>query len=248
MLVDLAMPDAREAHAISQYMDGNSSAIATYLLEQDDWTDSLLAEFSLACQCRYYYRPSSYKKHDRNIMRDLETGDETFYKTYLRMTPASFSNLVDLIYNHEAFYNRSNRRQEEIAVQLAVVLDTLGHYGNGMASIRNAMVWDRSTGSLRNYLMRGLQAILSLEERFLTWPTPEERQAHSDLMSQKAGFEGCIGYVDGTTVPFAQRPAYLGDHFFDRKFHYSLNVQVICNSDRKILLVHTGFSGKRHVF
>jgi len=57
------------------------------------------------------------------------------------------------------------------------------------------------------------------------------------------GFKGCIGFVDGTTFPIFQRPGFNGKTFFDRKKHYSLNVQVICDCDKYIIAFITGWPG-----
>ena len=57
------------------------------------------------------------------------------------------------------------------------------------------------------------------------------------------GFEGCIGFVDGTTFPIFQRPGFNGKTFFDRKKRYSLNAQVICDCDKYIIGFITGWPG-----
>ena len=57
------------------------------------------------------------------------------------------------------------------------------------------------------------------------------------------GFEGCVGFVDGTTFPIYQRPGYDGEVFFDRKKRYSLNTQVICDCDKNITAFITGWPG-----
>ncbi|KAF9367170.1 hypothetical protein BGX21_007714, partial [Mortierella sp. AD011] len=123
------------------------------------------------------------------------------------------------------FKNNSNREQEKVAAQLAVTLDRLGHNGNGMASTRLSLFWDRSEGSCFKYTDRVLQALLSLEDRYLMWPTVEEREAHSLEMAKK-GFIGCVGFVDGTTIPLEVRPGFEGDFYFDRHGDYSFNLQV----------------------
>jgi nicotinamide mononucleotide adenylyltransferase len=243
LFVDCFIPDAARARALVQYSNGDPTPLYHHLLTQDKWLNQLLSELHLSRQCRYITRPPTYNMIRRNVVTELEEGTEDFYKTHMRMTSESFSKLLRLIFQHGIFRNRSNRKQEEIAAQLAVTLDRLGHYGNGMSSLRNARLWDRSSGSLRNYFDRGIKAILSLEQQYLSWPTPEERRAHSEYMAQ-LGFPGCIGFVDGTTIKFEQRPGHHGDYFHDRHDDYSLNIQVICDATRKILFVFTGFSGR----
>jgi hypothetical protein len=57
------------------------------------------------------------------------------------------------------------------------------------------------------------------------------------------GFEGCVGFVDGTTFPIFQRPGKDGEVFFDRKKRYSLTAQVICDCDKYITAFITGWPG-----
>lgn len=66
-------------------------------------------------------------------------------------------------------------------------------------------------------------------------------------MVQK-GFEGCVGFIDGTTIPFAKRPEHKGDLYFDRSSDYSLNLQVICDIDRRIIYAFGGYSGEDIMF
>ncbi|KAF8931151.1 hypothetical protein BGZ58_007796 [Dissophora ornata] len=87
-----------------------------------------------------------------------------------------------MIAEHQVFKNNSYKEQEEVAVQLAITLDRLGHYGNGMGLKHLGATWDRSEGSCHNFFKRGLEAILSLEGRFVAWSNPEQRQEHSAKM------------------------------------------------------------------
>jgi hypothetical protein len=57
------------------------------------------------------------------------------------------------------------------------------------------------------------------------------------------GFEGCVGFVDGTTFPIFQRPGKDGEVFFNRKKRYLLNAQVICDCNKYITAFITGWPG-----
>ena len=57
------------------------------------------------------------------------------------------------------------------------------------------------------------------------------------------GFEGCIGFVDGTTIPLYQWPGIDGKVYWDRKKRYSINCQVICDCDKFITSFLTGWPG-----
>ncbi|PLW54586.1 hypothetical protein PCANC_04234 [Puccinia coronata f. sp. avenae] len=72
--------------------------------------------------------------------------------------------------------------------------------------------------------------------------TSDRRREISDVMKHE-GFEGCVGFVDGTTIPLYQRPGRDGEVYWDRKKRYSINCQVICDCDKFITLYMTGWPG-----
>ena len=50
----------------------------------------------------------------------------------------------------------------------------------------------------------------------MTWPTVTE-QSESSLVMQQEGFPGCVGFVDGTTIPLSQKPAPDGNFYWYQK-------------------------------
>ncbi|KIJ57900.1 hypothetical protein HYDPIDRAFT_53806, partial [Hydnomerulius pinastri MD-312] len=48
----------------------------------------------------------------------------------LQVCPDVFSQLVGKISNHPVFMNRSNNQQLPVPIQLAILLNGLGHYGD----------------------------------------------------------------------------------------------------------------------
>jgi len=77
----------------------------------------------------------------------------------------------------------------------------------------------------------------------IRWPTAVERQAHSRDSEERYGFKGCIGAVDGTTIPFAYASSVDPWCFFDRHMRYSVNVLVACDWDLRITSLVQGFTG-----
>ncbi|KFH62938.1 hypothetical protein MVEG_10976 [Podila verticillata NRRL 6337] len=211
----------------------------------DDNIADLMEEMVLAESCRYLQRPGMYRKQVVNNLESLQTMTEHECRSNLRMSWASFDRLLLMIADHEVFQSHSNRKQEPVAVQLALALDRLGHYGNGMNFICLSTLWHRSEGSCINFTNRVVTAILSLSDQFAAWPSTEYHASHSEFMSRK-GFSGCVGFVDGTTIPLFKRPDEDGDFYYDRHGDYSLNLQVVCTANRWISFAFTGYSGRCH--
>jgi hypothetical protein len=126
--------------------------------------------------------------------------------------------------------------------QLALTLERLGSNGNGASVGRFSRNLNVGRGTVIKASRRVIRAINDLSARFLLWPDTERRREISGVMKAE-GFEGCVGFVDGTTIPLYQRPSIDGEVFFDRKKRYSINCQVICDCDRFITAYMTGWPG-----
>ncbi|KAG0318369.1 hypothetical protein BGZ99_005715 [Dissophora globulifera] len=91
-------------------------------------TDHLIEELELARSCRYISRSPTYNTTRRSIIERLEGFNDTKCKAILRMSQSSFMKLLLKVFDHDEFKNISYNEQEEVACQLAVTLDRLGHY------------------------------------------------------------------------------------------------------------------------
>jgi hypothetical protein len=56
----------------------------------------------------------------------------------------------------------------------------------------------------------------------------------------RKGFPSAIGFVDGTTILIHKKPTVSGNNFMDRKKRYSINAQIACNQDHRIIFFSTG--------
>ena len=129
-----------------------------------------------------------------------------------------------------------------MAHQLALTLELLGSCGNGASIGRFSRNLNVGRGTMVKVSRRVIEALISLGPKYLKWPDSSRRKEISDVMKME-GFEGCVGFVDGTTFPIFQRPSFNGEVFFDRKKSYSLNAQVICDCDKYIIGFITGWPG-----
>jgi hypothetical protein len=84
--------------------------------------------------------------------------------------------------------------------------------------------------------------IVSLGKKYIKWPDQLQRAEISRVMEQE-GFKGCVGLVDGTTLPLHQQPGIDGEVFWDRKKRYSLNAQIICDCNKNVTAFVTGYPG-----
>ncbi|KAF8923750.1 hypothetical protein BGZ58_002583, partial [Dissophora ornata] len=122
------------------------SGVLDFPPEFPTWAEDLISELALSRSCRYIERPLKYSTTRMDVMERLDGFSDRKCKAFLRMTKASFDKLLNLIFEHPTFYNSSYMEQEEIAVQLAITLDRLGHNGNGMGTTRLGETWFKSEG------------------------------------------------------------------------------------------------------
>ena len=196
----------------------NSTALA--IMADSNSDSDLEAELSFLGQLlnkRYLASRIPTHRHDpRFNLAALRRLPEDSFLQLFRTTFPSFLSLLDLIKENPIFHNQSQNFQRDPSVQLAVALCRLGSNGNGAASRRLQNLFSVGYGTISLYTQRVITAILSLGKDLLKWPTSAERLEHSQVM-QEEGIPGCIGFVDGTTIPLSQKPTIDGNLYFDRK-------------------------------
>jgi len=124
--------------------------------------------------------------------------------------------LVDQLRGHPVFYNNSTCRQIAPERQIAAVLSRFGTEGNGASITAKQILTGLAVGTLNKYTERVTTALMVIRHQWICWPDEERRREISEVMALE-GFPGCIGFVDGTTIPLAQKPAKDGETYYDRK-------------------------------
>ncbi|XP_045541630.1 putative nuclease HARBI1 [Papilio machaon] len=82
---------------------------------------------------------------------------------------------------------------------------------------------------------------------FIKFPiTRSQRDLIKKKFYTKFGIPGTIGCVDGSHFHIFSPSSEIEHHFYCRKHFYSLNVQMICDSDCRILNVNAKYGGATH--
>lgn len=137
------------------------------------------------------------------------------FRSCFRTTKEGFKSLMDLLQGHNIFYNKSTYPQAHPGWQLAVALMRIGTYGNGASAVRVEGTLFLGQGTVTLYTNRVITAILSKRNQWLAWPDAARRREMREVLAPE-GFPGCVGFVDGTTIPLAQKPAADGETYHDR--------------------------------
>ncbi|KIN93009.1 hypothetical protein M404DRAFT_171992, partial [Pisolithus tinctorius Marx 270] len=148
----------------------------------------------------------------------------------LRIDPVIFDDILDQISDHYIFLNKSNNKQLPVAVQLAIFLFRVGHYGNA-SSPEDAAQWAGiSVGTVINCTHQVMAALLDKHDNFIYVPdvqSPELRRAQEFAESRTCwSWRNGVFAADGMTVNLYARPKSFTDSYYDRKSNFSLNCQV----------------------
>ncbi|PLW14509.1 hypothetical protein PCASD_19540 [Puccinia coronata f. sp. avenae] len=192
---------------------------------------------------RRYLQPRPTPRNcDELDLAKLFSMPKADFRQSARTTKLGFMQVLNEICMHPVFHCRGIQPQLPVPHQLALTLKRLGSNGNGAwvgIFLRNLNV---GQGTVVKVTCCVLKAILLLGRRYVSWPDAARRAEISKVMSDE-GFPGCVGFVDGTTIPLFQRPGFDGEVFYDQKRCYSINAQIICDCDKYITSFITGWPG-----
>jgi len=178
--------------------------------------EDLSEAFCAAVNSRFIFPKQLTPKSKNWVLNYFSNLPEEDLRQTIRMNFNSFHQLLNRIEDHPIFHNESLCPQTSVEWQLACALNRLGNYGNGGSLGRQKIIWGVGKGTVCLFTSRVIIALLSLTGIYLRWPDIQRRAIISENLAAE-GFEGCIGFVDGTTFPLSQKPAIDGNLFWDRK-------------------------------
>lgn len=236
-----------EAITITKLLDALSEdSESEDLTDQEDDVDEDLAHATTPISELLLLGLISIHRHRYlNERRDIPKSTETlhlllniwklerpeFFRSYLRVTPATFDVLLTAIEDDDIFQNNSELAEQfPVAWQLAVALYRFGHFGNGVSVRKVGLTFGLGFGTVVKSTKRVIIALCrdKLRKTCIRWPNAAEKEDVKVWVEEQSfvGWRDGWVMVDGTLVLLFARPAHFGNSWFDRKSNYSLNVQV----------------------
>ncbi|KAG2216781.1 hypothetical protein INT45_009668 [Circinella minor] len=170
--------------------------------------------------------------------------DNIEFRGIVRMNKSTFKLLTKKIAEHEVFKPKDNgRKQRPIWLQLACTLERLAYDGTGWSVHSIARQWGVASGSVSTYMKRVITALNDLSPKYIKWPDEAEHIQIASCIQESYNFPSCVGFIDGTHMVLSQKPKKQGEVYFNRKQHYSMNVQAICDHRRIIRHLQVGLPG-----
>ncbi|GAV08223.1 hypothetical protein RvY_17948 [Ramazzottius varieornatus] len=119
-----------------------------------------------------------------------------------------------------------------------------GCSGNEASVGKVARHFGVSEGAVVLHTNRVIVSILSLEKEVVFWPDASEKKTIKKRIFELSGFPNRLGFVDGTLIPFANKPNLEGSDYFSHKSKYGINTLTVCQ--RRFRYVFAGFCGSAH--
>ncbi|XP_066589563.1 uncharacterized protein [Prorops nasuta] len=94
-------------------------------------------------------------------------------------------------------------------------------------------------------LKRVVEAIYSIRNQFIKWPTEQEAQKTWENIYRRHKFPKVLGAIDGTHIYIA-KPKEDSVDYINRKQRYSIQLQVICKDDLSFIHAFAGMPGSVH--
>jgi hypothetical protein len=122
----------------------------------------------------------------------------------------AFLFLIHEIQNHAVFQNNSLNPQRAVWIQTIVALERFGCVGNGASVGKIARNMGFGYGTVDLYTRRVIEALLSLDTKYIKWPSQRRRREISSTILEKYGIPNAVGIIDGTHINFSRRPSIDG--------------------------------------
>ena len=138
------------------------------------------------------------------------------------------------------------RKHFSAELHLLVLLKFLGLEGNAATAIHVKQGLGLGKGSIRNYILRAVDAVLSLFSQIVCWPDADEHVEISRHICDKFHFPKCVGMIDATFFGLGYKPELQGEEYFNHKQKYAINSMIICDDNRQIRYINIGWPGSVH--
>ena len=165
------------------------------------------------------------------------------WKEHFRVTRETFEYLCDLV--RVNLQKQHTRFRSPVSVQERVGL-ALWRLATGNSYRSCGLQFGLGKSTAKSICSEFEQAIFNLKDRFIKFPlTIQELRNKMDEFEESYGIPQIMGAIDGCHIEINAPPDNHED-YFNRKQHYSVNLQGIVDSNLKFIHVTVGYPGSIH--
>lgn len=194
-----------------------------------------------------FNRPDRRYRHWLNPFEDM--GDTEFKKTY-RLTKDVAENLIETLTPHMVAPTRISSMNIERKVLVALRLFASGSYQRDVGGFVNHTISQSAVSNAVEEVATALNQPQVFNEAIHMPRNLNECFTTRNRYYEKFQFPGVLGVIDCTHVaiypPKNNDPAYPEAAYVNRKGYHSINVQLICDSEMKIINICARYPGSTH--
>ena len=165
------------------------------------------------------------------------------WKEHFRVTRGTFEFLCDLV--RVKLQKQHTRFRAPVSVEERVGL-ALWRLATGNSYRSCGLQFGLGKSTAKVICSEFEQAIFYLKDRFIKFPlTNEENGEKIDEFEELYGIPQIVGAVDGCHIEINAPPENYED-YFNRKQHYSVNLQAIVDANLKFIHASVGYPGSIH--
>ena len=165
------------------------------------------------------------------------------WKEHFRVTRETFDYLCDLV--RVNLQKQHTRFRSPVSVEERVGL-ALWRLATGNSYRSCGLQFGLGKSTAKSICSEFEQAISNLKDRFIKFPlTIQEIRNKMDEFEESYGIPQIMGAIDGCHIEINAPPDNHED-YFNRKQHYSVNLQGIVDSNLKFIHVTVGYPGSIH--
>lgn len=157
-------------------------------------------------------------------------GDEEFRRRF-RLTKRSFLSVCDIFRNE---LENETARSFPLSAEDKLLL-TLRFYATGSFQTVLGDIAGVDQATVCRHVNQTTKVIAARFNEFIFMPTIEEQEATNVFYYTAQGIPGIIGLIDGTHIPINSPGGESSELFRNRKGYFSINVQVVCDQNYRII-------------
>lgn len=209
---------------------------------------SVLAMIKKIMSTRYIYARHQYEVKSREYFGEnggFHRLSEDGFLRHFRCNRPTFINLVSYLERTDYFIALAgSKRAAPVWWKVAVTLFRLGHHGNAACIGSASDMFGISIGTVTNWTRQTIAALLEKQNEAVPWPDKRRREEIRKYYMDNFGVDGVVGLLDGTLCLFEVAPSEFSSSYKDRKKRNSMNVQLICDHEKRFIGLSVGHTGK----
>lgn len=178
----------------------------------------------------------------RDRLNPLDTYNDQEILSRYRMTRQCIMDVIDIV--REDILNETNRSHALSVEQQTFA--ALRYYATGSFQLVTGDTLGLSQSSVSRSIQKVSTALANRAGQYIQFPTDGRRILRiKEGFMDATGFPNVLGCVDGSLIPI-KAPSSREDIYVCRKGFHALNVQGICDSQKRFLNLVVKFPGSSH--